>query len=153
MKAKQLNAFINIKTAEKKLQFGPNKCHTMTISNKKLKTEESDLYIDFWNEKNDKEDKLTETFGGKLKMKNVQEQKYLGFIISMAGSNMKNIIAKDKRAHGIKRDIQHLMQGLGKYTFESSMIYLNSLLRSTILFAGEAMYNIKEKEYRQIERI
>ena len=45
------------------------------------------------------------------------------------------------------------MKNLGKYTFESSMIYLNSLLRSSILFAAEAMYNVKEIEYRHIERI
>ena len=66
---------------------------------------------------------------------------------------MKNINAKEKRAQGIKREIQYLIKGLGKYTFESSIIYINSLLRSTILFAAETMYNISEKEYRQIERI
>ena len=33
------------------------------------------------------------------------------------------------------------------------MINLKSLLRSSILFAAKAMYNIKEKEYRQLERI
>ena len=86
-------------------------------------------------------------------MKNVKEQKYLGFLISEDGSNIKNIIAKEKRAHGIKKQIQFLMKNLGKYTFESSMIYLNSLLRSSILFAAEAMYNVKEIEYRHIERI
>ena len=33
------------------------------------------------------------------------------------------------------------------------MIYLNSILRSSILFAAEAMYNLNENEVRQIERI
>ena len=33
------------------------------------------------------------------------------------------------------------------------MIYINSLLRSTTLFAAETMYNVTEKEYRIIERI
>ena len=33
------------------------------------------------------------------------------------------------------------------------MIYLNSLLRSSILFAAEAMYNLKEHEVRVLERI
>ena len=33
------------------------------------------------------------------------------------------------------------------------MIYLNSLLRTSILFSAEAMYNVKEMEYRHIERI
>ena len=39
------------------------------------------------------------------------------------------------------------------YTFEGGLIYLNSLLRSSILFAAETMYNIKETEFRLIERI
>ena len=153
MKAKQLNAFINIKTAEKKLQFGADKCHTLTISNKNVKPEETELYIDHWSEEHDKDDNLIEKFEGKIMMKHVQELKYLGFIISEDRSNMKNIIAKEKQAFGIKRQITILIKNLGKYKFESSMIYLNSLLRSSILFAAEAMYNVKEIEYRHIERI
>ena len=153
MKAKELNAFINVKSAEKKLQFGANKCNTLTIYNKNVINEETDLLIDYWSEKHDKEDHLIEAFEGKIKMKKGSEQKYLGYIISDDGSNMKNILAKEKRAHGVKREIQYLIQGLGKFTFESSMIYINSLLRSTTLFAAETMYNISEKDYRQIERI
>ena len=153
MKAKQLNAYINVKSAEKKLHFGPDKCHTLTISHKSAIIAEDNLYIDNWSEKHDKEDNFIEKFEGKVIMKNVSEQKYLGFIISKDGSNMKNIEAKRNRALGIKKQIQFLLQGLGKYTFEGGMIYLNSLLRSSILFAAEAMYNTKENELRQIERI
>ena len=32
------------------------------------------------------------------------------------------------------------------------MIYLNSLLRSSILFDAETMYNVEETEHRQLER-
>ena len=81
------------------------------------------------------------------------EQKYLGFVLSNNGSNLNNIIAKQNRAIGIKKDIEYLTKGLGKYTLEGGMIYLNSLLRSSIIFAAETMYNIKEGEYRLIERI
>ena len=35
-KAKQLNSFVNVKTANKDLQFGPEKCKTMTISKKNM---------------------------------------------------------------------------------------------------------------------
>ena len=45
------------------------------------------------------------------------------------------------------------MQGLGKYTIECGMIYLNSLLRFSILFASETMYDIKENDFRQLERM
>ena len=118
-----------------------------------MKSEDTELYIDNWSEGHDKDDNLIEKFEGKIMMKNVKEQKYLGFTISEDGSNMKNIIAKEKRAYGIKKQIQFLIKNLGKYTFESSMIYVNSLLRSSILFAAEAMYNVNETEYRHIERI
>ena len=52
----------NIKTAEKKLQFGVDKCHTLIIANKNVRHEETDLHIDHWSEKHDKEDNLIEHF-------------------------------------------------------------------------------------------
>ena len=57
--------------------------------------------IDNWSEGHDQDDNLIKKFEGKIMMKNVKEQKYLGFIISEDGSNMKNIIAKEKCAYGI----------------------------------------------------
>ena len=100
-KAQQLNAYINVKTAEKKLQFGPDKCNTLNIAHKKSVLVNSELYIDYWSEKHDKIDQLIETFEGKIRMKNVSEQKYLGFVLSEDGSNMKHIMAKQNRAIGI----------------------------------------------------
>ena len=126
VKAKQLNAYLNVKSAEKGLQFGPDKCHTLNIIRKRAHIVENDLYIDHWSEKHNMKDQLVETFEGKLKMKNVTEQKYLGFIISEDGSNLKYIESKGKRSIGIIKTIQYLIQGLGKYTVECGMIYLNS---------------------------
>ena len=37
-------------------------------------------------------------------MKRVAKQKYLGFVVSEDGSNMKNIEVKEKRAIGVKKD-------------------------------------------------
>ena len=51
-------------------------------------------------------DHLIEKFEGKVAMKNISEQKYLGFILSDDGSNLKNIFEKQKRANGIIREIQ-----------------------------------------------
>ena len=58
-----------------------------------------------------------------------------------------------KIAIGIKKDIEYRVKGLGKYTLEGGMIYNNSLLRSSILFATETVYSIKEVEYRLIGKI
>ena len=143
-----------MKSAEKGIQFGPDKCHTMNITRSIAQTVEKDLYFNHLSEKHIKKDQIINTFEGMLKMKNVEEQKYLGFVISEDGSNLRNIEAKEKRSIGIIKQIQFLIQGLGKYTIECGMIYLNSLLRSSILFAAEAMYDdIKENEYRKIERM
>ena len=51
------------------------------------------------------------------------------------------------------KGLKYLLTGLGKYTFEGGMIYVNSLLRSSILYAAETMYNVQENEMRHIERI
>ena len=152
-KAVQLNSFINAKTAEKKLQFGPEKCHTLTISHRPQTIFETDLFIDYWKETHNNQGHIEDIFKGKIKMTNVSEQKYLGFVLSKNGSNLNNIISKQNRAIGIKKDIEYLIKGLGKYTLEGGMIYLSSLLRSSILFAAETMYDIKEIDNRLIEPI
>ena len=93
VKAQLMNSLLNVKTAEKRLQFGPDKCHTMTIHGKNVAHVETDLFVDFWEERHNKDGNLVESFEGKVQMVNVKEQKYLGFILS----NMKNIISKGKR--------------------------------------------------------
>ena len=47
-KAQQLNALINLKTAEKSLQFGVKKCKTMLISKSGKSDLFSDLMVDKW---------------------------------------------------------------------------------------------------------
>ena len=106
-----MNAFINVKTAETNLQFGPQKCHTLTIAHKSAIIQNDDLYIDNWTEKHDEDGHLIEKYEGKLIMKPVSEQKYLGFVLSKDGSNIKNIEAKRNRAIGIKKQIHFLLQG------------------------------------------
>ena len=91
VKAAPLNALINVKTSEKKLQFGPTKCHTMKIAHQSVTSVKSDLFIDVWSQKHNENNHLIKTFEGKVPMTNVSEQKYLGFILSNDGSNLKNI--------------------------------------------------------------
>ena len=44
----KLNAFINIKTAEKTLQFGPTKCKSMLVGKDTGETLNSSLVVDNW---------------------------------------------------------------------------------------------------------
>ena len=43
--------------------------------------------------------------------------------------------------------------GLGSHTLESSLIYFNSLLRASLLYACETYVNLNEREYMLIESI
>ena len=86
-------------------------------------------------------------------MQEVQEMLYLGAVISCDGKNSKNIINKQNRALGTQKQNISMVKGLGRYTLECGFIYLNSILRGSILYATETMINIKEEDYRKIEQI
>ena len=73
--------------------------------------------------------------------------------ISNDGRNMKTIIQRRNKQTGKKKMISNILKPLGQYTFECGFILINSLIRSSVLYGTEAMYNITEKELREIERI
>ena len=109
-KAKQMNVFINVKTAEKTLQFGPNKCKTMLVGKPSNHVLDSDLHVDSWSvsyhdnvETGDLD--LIETFNGPVVMEKTTSQKYLGFVLSSTGDNMVNIKHMKTKAVGIIRQI------------------------------------------------
>ena len=95
-KAQQLNALINIKTAEKTLQFGVNKCKSMLISKNSENVINNDLQVDNWkvdyvDNKTTGVADLTEFYDGKIRIEKAEEYTYLGFVISCKGENMANI--------------------------------------------------------------
>ena len=158
--ASQLNAFINIKTAEKNLQFGPSKCEYMIIGKNTESTTQSRLKVDHWVKEykentNTGEMTLVEYYGGQIEMNQTNEYKYLGFMISSKGDNMANIRKIKQKAFGVSRKILTKLKSLNlkQYFFECSVILMNAVLRGSILYAADMYYNIKETEYRQIERI
>ena len=60
-----------------------------------------------------------------------------------------------KKSIGVIRKIFNKLNSLTlqKYYFECSMIFLNVMLRPSILYGCDMFYNMKESEIRQIERI
>ena len=67
-------------------------------------------------------------------------------------SNMPNITHKTNKSIGTQKQIVKLVEPLLLYTFESAVIYIGSLLRSRILYSSETMVNIKETEFRAMEK-
>ena len=74
-------------------------------------------------------------------------------MLSQNGGNMKNILHKRNKSIGTKKLIPLLIKHLGPYTFEAAIIYIKSLLRTSILYGAETMFNLTEKELRVLESI
>ena len=158
--AQQMNDIINLKTAEKRLQFGVSKCKSMMISKKPDKVHNNQLSVDNWNikhveNKNTGELELVEEYEGRILIEETEKQKYLGFILSCKGDNMINIKNLKNKSIGIIRKLFNKLESLKlrKYYFECALIFLNVMLRSSILYASETYYGLTEQQIRQIERI
>ena len=123
-KAQQMNAIINSKTAEKRLQFGVSKCKSMLISKKPSIVLNSQLAVDSWKTEHIEnlktgETDLVEKYEGKIKIDKTESQKYLGFILSSKGDNMKNITNLKNKSIGITRKLFAKLESLKlkKYYF------------------------------------
>ena len=159
-KAQQMNVLLNVKSAEKCLQFGVKKCKTMLIGKKPEEVINNALFVDGWKEdyvenKETGEMDLVEQYIGDVELEQVKEQKYLGFVISSEGNNLANIKAMEQKSHGVIRSTINKLDSLNlrQYYFESAFILMNAILRPSILYAAECYYNITEGQLRRIERI
>ena len=109
-KAQQMNALINMKTADKGLQFGVKKCKSMLVGKDTENALNSDLTVDKW-KSTYKDDPVTggevveDTYEGQVSIEQTNEQKYLGFVLSNKGDNMANINSMKKKSKGIIRRI------------------------------------------------
>ena len=158
--AQQMNALINLKSAEKRLQFGVSKCKSMLIGKKLERVPNSKLSVDKWNMRyeenmNNKETELIEQYEGRTQLEQTEKQKYLGFLLSSKGDNMINIQNLKNKSIGIIRKLFNKLESLRlrKYYFECGIIFLNAILRPSILYASETYYCLSEHQIRQIERI
>ena len=111
------------------------------------------LYVDSWKLSHNENQTMEEKFIGKLPMEEKSSLMYLGYVLSQNRSNMPNINHKKNKAKGTQKLIPKLIEPLGMYRFESAIIYIESLLRSSILYGAEAMNNVKELEWRELEKI
>ena len=132
----------------------------MYVGKKKEEFLDRQLYVDNWSvmyrdNMDTGEEELIETYEGLAPIEKVSEQKYLGFVLSALGDNMVNINAVKKKSIGIIRKIMNKLKNLNlmSYYFECSIIFLNVMLRPSILYACEAYYNLSEAQIRQLERI
>ena len=155
-----MNAFLNAKTAEKELQFGVKNCKTMLVGKDTEDYQNNSLFVDSWKtdykeNRNTGDMELIESYAVKVEIGKVTEQKYLGFTISSTGNNIANISVIRNKSIGTIRQIFDKLKSLklGKYFFEVGILFQRVMLRSSILYACEVYYNLKESEIRHLERI
>ena len=136
IKSRMMNAFINLKTAEKGLRFGTSKCKSMLVGKNIENLITSDLYVDSWTvdykeNKETEEDDLIEQYAGQIPIGAVDEQSYLGFVLSSHGDNMVNIRHIKNKSIGVIKKIINKLNGLNlkQYYFECALILMNSVLR------------------------
>ena len=136
-----MNTIINVKTAEKCLQFGVSKCKSMFVGKKKEDFLDRELFVDKWKvEYKDNletnEEELVETYEGLTPIGRTNEQKYLGFVLSANGDNMANINSAKKKSIGIIRKMMTKLESLHlkNYFFECALIFLKVMLRASILY-------------------
>ena len=158
-KTTMMNQFINSKTAMKKLQFGTTKCFKLHVGKTCNKTLCKDLYVDGWKidiveDLETGESIQKESFVGPQKMKEKEEQIYLGDVISSDGKHAKNVSARKNKALGTIDQIMQILETVffGKYHFEVAMILRSSLLLSSLLLNSEAWVNLSDQDIRSLEQ-
>ena len=155
-----MNQFINDKSAEKRLQFGTDKCVKLHIGRSCNTSLCRDLYVDSWKVKveTDMETGASsqyEYYAGLEKMKLKQEQTYLGDVISADGKHSKNVQARKNKGLGVITQITQILDSVlfGKYFFEVAMVLRSSLLLSSLLLNSEAWVNLSDKDIRGLEKL
>ena len=120
-KAQQLNAFINVKTAEKMLQFGHSKCKSMLVGKNISNVVNNNLDVDNWivqyvENKLTGEADLIENYGGKVDIGKVEEYKK-PVMISCKGDYMANIRQVQNKSLGVVRSIMNKLNSLNLRQF------------------------------------
>ena len=112
-KTSRMNGFLNAKTAIKRLQFGPTKCHVMHIGKDIPDYKKPDLFIDSW-KMQEVQDMITgnkrneETYEEGHITEESRSEKYLGKILSSDGSNTHNITNLANKGRGMVNTITNI---------------------------------------------
>ena len=153
----QMNGFLNAKTNIKKLQFGEDKCHRMHIGRQNSYC--PDLFIDQWKVKTitGEEDGIIDdkidSFVGDYRMKDSDEEKYLGDLLTSDGSNTNNIKARKGKGFGIVDKISSMLEDIyfGPFHVEVSLVLRKSLLINSILLNSEVWYGVSKADVEELE--
>ena len=159
-KASGMNSYLNTKTNIKKLQYGVDKCFKMHVGKHCNDVICPDLHVDGWKMDSVVDIKTggvenIEEFSGRHEMKNVEQENYLGDIVSSDGKNHKNMLNRRNRGTGIVTQIMTKLEEvcLGKYFFQVAVIWRSTYLVSSLLTNAEAWYNLIQADIDILESV
>ena len=137
--ALKINAAVNAFIESKKLTLNSKKCHRIHVEKSRNKTELKCPELKIHNEK----------------MKNAEQEKYLGDLINNSGTNRKNIEERRNKGFGIVAEILAILEEipLGRYRHEIGLKLRQAMLINGILFNSEAWHAISETELRMLETV
>ena len=118
------------------------------------------LSIDKWKVKQVKcastgQFELSEEIVGKHQLKSVDDQKYLGDLLTSSGTNKLNIAARKTKGLGIISQIKTILNEgyLGRFYFEAALMLREALFLNSCLLNSEAWYNITNSDIQQLETV
>ena len=134
-KSVETNAYINTQFEMKNLHLNEDKCHQIHIGKQNencpsLKVHDSE-------------------------MKKVDQDKYLGDIISNKFNNDENIKSKISNGMGAISNILNILRevSLGEFYFKIAFLLRQTIFLSTILLNSEAWVNITQKNIEELEKL
>ena len=130
----KLNAIVQSKIETKQLMFGTKKCFKLHIGSK-CKTTCPTLNVHG------------------QEMKSVDQEKYLGDILSNDGKIDKNIQARQNKGQGYVNQIVSMLKEIsfGFYYFEMAMLFRTTILINGMLCSSEALHGITNAHINQLE--
>ena len=134
-KSVETNAYINTQFEMKNLHLNEDKCHQIHIGKQNencpsLKVHDSE-------------------------MKKVDQDKYLGDIISNKFNNDENIKSKISNGMGAISNILNILRevSLGEFYFKIAFLLRQTIFLSTILLNSEPWVNITQKNIEELEKL
>ena len=88
-------------------------------------------------------------------MKDSQEEKYIGDIITGDGKNVKNVLSRKVKGYGIAGDILATLEEVpfGTYKIEAGLCMRNGMLINDMLTNSKVWYGLTENEITQLEEV
>ena len=151
----ELNAYLNVKSNIKKLQYNSEKCFKMHVGKKVDDCPE--LKINSWKVRDvenvvTSEYELCDEISDEVPLSDVEDQKYLGEILSSNAKNHENIRKQKEKGYIIINQINKILENgfFGKYFFKAAILLRESLFLNSILLNCEVWTDISEKDLKEL---